>query len=335
MKYLSPGHPFNRMHGETHPFIAWRDGRPVGRIAAIINHSHNTHYKDTTGFFGFFDCEDNVETAKALFDKAAALLREKGMVSIRGPYNPSINDECGLLVQGDDTPPFIGLTWNPLYYEKLVLDAGFSAVWTTYGFDLPLAKLETPERLSRLANRVGSRSSMKVRPISLKNLKEDLQIIHIVYNDTLKRNWGSVPISLEDLYGAAEEMKAIADPTLVLIAERAGKPAGVAMTLPNFNEVLIQLKKTPHWLRLLHVLWLMKTYRIQSARQVVYGIVPEFRDRGLHAWLLHEQFVKAKERMQDAQLGWVEEPNTEILENCRMVGGIQRRTWKVYEQPLN
>ncbi|MEO6054853.1 MAG: hypothetical protein ABIP97_12650, partial [Chthoniobacterales bacterium] len=304
VKYISPEAPFNRMHGETLPFIAWRDGKPVGRIAAIVNRSHNTHYEDTTGFFGFFECEDNAETAKALLDKAASLLREKGLVSMRGPYNPSINDECGLLVQGDDTPPYIGLVWNPVYYEKLILGEGFSNVWTTYGFDLPLAKLTVPERLAKLANRVASRSSMKLRPIDLKKLKDDLKVIHIVYNDTLKRNWGSVPISLEDLYGAAEDMKAIADPTLVQIAEKEGKPAGVAMTLPNFNEILIKLKNTPHWLRLLHVFWLMKTYRIRSARQVVYGIVPEFRDRGLHAWLLFEQFVKAQERMEAAQLGW-------------------------------
>ncbi|MEO6848384.1 MAG: hypothetical protein ABI254_14105, partial [Chthoniobacterales bacterium] len=282
-----------------------------------------------------FECENNAETSKALFEKVDSFLREKGFSAVRGPYNPSSNDECGLLVQGIQYPPYIGLTWNPLYYEHLVESAGFSCVRSKYGFQLPLSRLDPPARLARLRERVAARSKMRLRPINLKKIKEELKLVHIVYNDTLERNWGFVPISLDDLYGAAEDMKAIADPEMILIADRDGEPAGVALTLPNFNELLAKLKNTPHWLRLLHTVWLMKTYRIRSARQVVYGIVPEHRDRGLHAWLLYEQFVMAKARYDDAELGWIEESNTEILETSRMIGGIQHRTWKIYEKPLS
>jgi hypothetical protein len=333
-KYLSPKSAFCKVHGEIHAFIATRDGRPVGRIAAIVNRSHNRHYKDTTGFFGFFECENDPATARALFERAEAILRERGLTSIRGPYNPSINDECGLLAEGNDTPPCIGLTWNPPYYESLVLGAGLQRVRALLGFDLPLAELEMPERLSRLTAHVAKRSKMRLRPINLKKLEEELALVHAVYNDTLSRNWGFFPISMEDLLGAAEDMRAIADPDMILIAEKDGEPAGVALSLPNFNELLIHLKKTPHWLRLPHTLWLMKTRRISTARQIVYGILPQFRDRGLHAWLLHEQFRCAKERFKSAQLGWIEENNHEILENSRMLGGIQRRKWCIYEKAL-
>lgn len=333
-KYLSPNSAFHRRHGEIHPLIAWRNGRPVGRIAAIINRSHNQFYQDKTGFFGFFDCEDRIETATALFAAAAAILRNKGCSSIRGPYNPSINDECGLLVQGFQYAPFIGLTWNPAYYENLVAAQGFNTVSTSYGFQLPLHRLELPERLIRIVDRVTRRSRLKLRPVKLTDLNEELKIIHEVYNNTLKRNWGFVPITIDDLLFAADDMRAIADPEMILIAEQDGQNAGVGLSLPNINELLALVKNTPRWLRPLHVLWLMKTRPIKSGRQVVYGVSPRFRDRGLHAWLLKEQFDCAKARYPDAELGWIEETNTEILDNARMLGAIQHRTWKIYEKPL-
>jgi len=334
-KYLSQKSAFSKRHGEIIPFIARRDGKPVGRIAAIINRSHNEYYKDRTGFFGFFECENNFSIAEALFKKVDAVLRERGCDSVRGPYNPSINDECGLLVEGFDIPPFIGLTWNPAYYEALVRDSGYESVRASRGFHLPLAKLEVPQRLSKIVDRLTRRSRLNLRPIRLKELEEELKIVLEVYNSTLERNWGFVPISMDDLLFAADDMKAIADPEMILIAEHDGQNAGVGLSLPNVNEILIHLKKTPRWLRPLHFLWLLKTRPIRSGRQVVYGISPRFRDKtGLHGWLLREQFACAKARYTHAELGWIEENNTEIIENSLMLGGIPHRMWRIFEKSL-
>ncbi|MEI6337880.1 MAG: hypothetical protein WCQ57_04765 [Verrucomicrobiota bacterium] len=334
VKYLSRKSAFQKRHGEILPFIAWRDGRPVGRIAAIVNRSHNEYYRDRTGFFGFFECENNAETAAALFAKAAEVLKEKGLESIRGPYNPSINDEVGLLTDAFDLPPCNGLTWNPPFYPDLLAGAGFTAVCNLFAMLLPMHRLPEPTRLARIVDRIAKRSRLKLRPMNLKNLAGELQIVHEVYNATLERNWGFVPISMDDLLGAADDIKAIADPKLLLIAEADGKSAGVAITLPNFNEILGRIKKTPHWLRLPHILWLMKTHRINSCRQVVLGVSPAYRDRGIHAWLIHEQFMRAQERYDNATLGWMEESNTEILEHSAMVGGERDRTWKIFEKSL-
>jgi len=334
VKYLSPKSPFNRLYGEIYPFLAWRDGKPVGRIAAIINRAHNARYGDKTGFFGFFDCEDNIELARALFDTAAEALRLRGLESLRGPYNPSINDECGLLVQGFEHPPCLGLVWNPEYHKALIEQLGFQSVCKSFGFLLPLHRLDPPERLTRIVERIAKRSSIKLRPIDMSRLEEELKIVREVYNATLERNWGFLPITIDDLLAAADDIRAFADPEMILIAEINGENAGVALTLPNFNEILARVKKTPHLLRLPHIFWLMKTRRINWARQVVYGIAPRFRDRGLHGWLLYEQFVCGKQRYANATLGWIEESNTEILENSRMVGAIQQQEWRIYEKSL-
>ncbi len=333
-KYLKPDSPFQRVHGTIFPFLARRGGRVVGRIAAVINRSHNARYGDTTGFFGFFECEDNAEIARALLDQAAAVLRAHGLTAMRGPYNPSINDECGLLVDSFDLPPCLGFTWNPAYYEPLLLAAGFTAVRSLVGMHLPMAGVPTPDRLEKLANRVAARSKMTLRPISIPRLEEELKIVHEVYNDTLERNWGFVPIAMEDLLGAADDMRAFADPKIILIAEKDGEAAGVALTLPDFNQILAGLQRVPHWLRLPVILWRMKTRTITSCRQTVYGILPRFRDRGLHAWLLREQFARARARYPSAELGWMEENNAEIIGNSEMLGAYINRTFRIYERPI-
>ena len=287
------------------------------------------------GFFGFFDCENDAGTARALFDQAAAVLRAHGRTSMRGPYSPSINDECGLLVQeGGRLEPCIGMTWNPFHYEPLVLAAGLQPVRELVGFDLPMDRLEVPDRLRRLGDRAARRAKLRLRPIDLKKLEQELEIVHEVYNDTLGRNWGFVPVSMEDLLGAADDMRAFADPNIILIAEKDGEPAGVALTLPDFNQILAGLQRVPHWLRLPVILWRMKTRRITACRQMVYGVRPKFRDHGLHAWLLREQFSEAKKRYPFAELGWIEANNEAIMAACREVGGFPNRTWRIYEGPL-
>lgn len=333
-KYLQPKSAFNRIHGRIIPFVAWRDDVPVGRVAAILNRTHNRLNGDRTGFFGFFECIDDDEVSRELFDRAAAALRDLGLTAMRGPYNPSINDECGLLVDGFETPPCMGLTWNPPFYERLVTASGFQPLFTLSGLDLPLSRLELPERLTRMTERIATRSKLSLRPLDLKHLTQDLAVIREVYNDTLSRNSGFVPIALEDLLDTADDLAAIVDPEMIMIAEKDGEPAGVGLSLPNYNLLLARLKKTPYWLRMLHFLWLMKTTRISQGRQVMYGILPKFRDRGLHAWLLHEQFRCAKERYNSAQLGWIEDNNTEILENSVMLGAVKARTWKIFEKPI-
>lgn len=333
-KHLAPGSPFHLRHGKITAFVARRAGRAVGRIAAIVNRTHNTRYADKVGFFGFFECENDPRTAHALFEQVAQVLREAGLERIRGPYNPSINDECGLLVDHFDVQPAIGMPWNPEYYIRLLAGEGFSEALILHGLNLPLRRLDKPERLARISERLAVRSHLKIRTMDIGRLPEELAIVQKVYNATLERNWGSIPITMEDLLAAADDIRAIADPAMLLIAEMDGKEAGVAITLPNFNEILAKIKKTPHWLRLPHIFFLMKTQKIRSCRQTVLGVVPECRDRGLHAWLIYEQFARAQERYDNAVLGWMEDTNTEILKHCRMIGGEPFQDWALFEKAI-
>lgn len=334
-KFLESDSAFHRRHGTIVAYLAWRGKRPVGRIAAIINRTHNERYADRTGFFGFFAAEDNPATASALLQIVQARLRLEGLTMLRGPYHPSINDESGILTEGNEDSTFLGLVWNPAYYGGLLEGCGLRPVHRLHGFDLPLHRLELPERLVKISARAAARGAFVLRPMRLERLREELDLVREVYNSTLQANWGFLPIAETDLAEAAEELRFFADPGMMLIAEAAGEPVGVAISLPNLNELLAQTKRTPEPLRAAHLALLLKTRRIRTARQVIYGIVPGHRLRGgLHGWLLLEQFREAKARFHDAQLGWVDENNAEILEHCQMLGARQCRTWTIYEKSL-
>jgi hypothetical protein len=286
------------------------------------------------GFFGFFECVNEPDVAQALFEAASGFLRDAGMSTIRGPYNPSINDDCGLLLNGYDKPTVIGLPWNPEYYTVLLDGQGFSKARSLYVMNLPLHRLQPPARFVGIIERLKKRANLATRPFDLSKLDRELDVVCRVYNATLERNWGFVPIAIEDLIDSVGDLRAIADPRLLLIGEASGKSAGVALTLPNFNEILHAARKTPHWLRLVHIFFLMKTRKIQTCRQSVLGVVPEFRDRGLHAWLIHEQFSEAKKHHVEAMLGWLEDTNAEIIEICKAVGGEKDREWGIFERAI-
>lgn len=333
-KFFSDRSPFLQKHGQIFGYLAERCGRAVGRIAAIHNQTHNRIYSDRTGFFGFFECIDDPEVSGHLIEAAEEKLRSLGLDSMRGPYNPTINDECGLLVDGFEKPPSIGLTWNPPYYAGLIGRSGLEPFTSMTSFALPLAELGAPGRLKPIAERARARSKLVLRPMDLRRLDRELPIVREVYNATLERNTGAIPITMEDLLSGAEEFRLIAYPITLLIAEKEGENAGVALSLPDINRLLIALKRTPRWLRPLHFLWLLKTRRLRQGRQVVYGIAPKFRDRSLHGWMTYEHFLHAQSVFDFAELGWVEDNNHEIIRTCELIGGTPLRKWRIYQKPL-
>jgi len=333
-KFLKPESLFNRQDGTITGFIARRDGRPVGRIAAIHNRSHNAYWNDRIGFFGFFACEDNEETARALFEQVEKTLANAGCDAIRGPYNPSINEECGLLMEGFDEPPSISMPWNPPYYARLMESVAQETTRTLLAYHLPL-HIGIPDRVQRVANRLKARSkNVRIRSFDMSRLDEELRLAHRLYNVTLDRNWGFVPISLEDLLASAEDLKAFANPEFLIFAEVDGEPVALMLTLPNFNEILIRTKGVPHLLRLPWILWLMKTHKIRTVRQVVLGIAPEHRDKGLAGLLCNDMVLRTQRTSESAELSWIEANNSQVINIIGLMGATQSRSYAIFEKPL-
>lgn len=255
------------------------------------------------------------------------------MTSLRGPYNPSINDDCGVLTVGCDRPTFISEPWNPDYYAGLYTAAGLHSVRTLYTWMVPLEK-DPPERVTKIVNRLRQRGKITVRPLDLKNLKSELSTIHRLYNVTLDRNWGFYPISLDDLLHAADDLKAIANPDIILFACVDGREVAFSMSLPNINELLHAARGRKGILRFLEIIVRLKLQKITSARLIVLGVDPQCRDRGLSALLFYEAFMRSKVKYNRTEVGWVEANNVEIIEGAALMGGYKDCTYEIFEKAI-
>lgn len=252
---------------------------------------------------------------------------------MRGPYNPSINDDCGLLTDGFEGIPFIAMPWNPMYYEKLFLANGMQSIRDLFAYMLDMTAA-VPERIRKITQRMRDRGGWTIRGMRMDKLKEELEILYRLYNCTLDRNWGFVPVTLEDFMASADDFRAIVDPEMIIFAEKNGEVGAFAVAFPNFNEILLQIKFTPHWLRLLHIVWLMKTHRYHGQRLAVLGIAPGARDHGLSAVLFAEQYERASQRYQVTEVSWVEANNVEIMRGAEMMHGRKYRTYRIFERSL-
>ncbi|MFV0416825.1 MAG: hypothetical protein ACK5NG_10725 [Chthoniobacterales bacterium] len=332
-RFLDPKGHFFKRHGEIAAFIVSRNGQPVGRLAAIINHTHNEYHRDRIGFFGFPAFKDDPQAIHLLFEAVSDFLKSRGLTQIRGPYSPSINEECGLLVNDFENRSFIGIPWNPDYYEARILEQNYKPVRELQCLLLDMS-LPLPERVRRIVERIETRSHLHIRPIRMNKLDEDLKILTRLYNRTLDRNWGFVPMHIEDLRDAASDLRAVANPEGIQIVEMANRPAGFIITLPNINDHLACTKNTPPALRLLHLAYLLKTRNTKTARLTVLGIDPKFRARGINAWF----FAKAQEWTSslytDTEISWVEANNTEIIESAELMGCKPTRTLRIFEKNI-
>jgi hypothetical protein len=180
-------------HAQMTRLLARRDGEPVGRVCAIDDRAHIEYWQEPVGFFGFFECINDPEVARALFDAAADWLKPRGIDVIRGPMNPSTNDSCGLLIEGFDSPPVFMMTYNPPYYADLLEAAGFTKAKDLYAYKL--SKDEIPERIIKAGEKFRNDLDITVRPINIKDIKQDIEKVREVYNQAWSKNWGFVPMS--------------------------------------------------------------------------------------------------------------------------------------------
>ena len=316
------------------PFLAMRDGRAVGRIAAIRNRLHNEYHDDGTGFFGFFEFEDD-ETAVALFDAATAWLRERGLTAARGPYSPSINDTCGLLSAGFDDPPCVFMPWNPPGYVTTYERLGLSEVRRLYAFDMDMTAPASPTMV-RLAERAREKSGLTIRPFNLRDPEKELRILQRLYNVTLDRNWGYVPVQWEELEHFAAGLRTIADPEMLFFVMHEGREVGYSISLPDINEFLRRSLSWPRGLlRLLPMLWMIKTSRPRRARHLILGIEPQFRRRsGIAPFLYLETFRRVAVHYPVAEVSWVEANNEQIVRGIEILGGHRTREYTIWEKPL-
>jgi GNAT superfamily N-acetyltransferase len=319
-------------HADAEFFLAERDGQLVGRIAAIVNHNHNKEHSENIGFFGFFECINDQSVANPLFDAVADYLKKKGVTAMRGPANPSVNDEYGLLVDGFDLAPVLLMPYNPPYYVTLIERYGFKKVRDLYAYLLSQDTVYS-ERLERANNIVKQRNSLSLRSLDMKKFDEDVAIVKDLYNAAWAKNWGAVPMTDAEIDAMAVDLKPIIVPDLVLFAEVNGKPIGFALSLPDINIAL----KHNHKGRLLPGLARLFLHKkeINMVRIIVLGVLPEYLNTGAAGVLFYETAERARKLgYQYGEAGWVLEDNGAMVKAAEALNGKITKRYRIYEMPV-
>jgi GNAT superfamily N-acetyltransferase len=315
-------------HAEAEYFLAERDGEVVGRIAAISNHLHNETHGDRVGFFGFFETIDDQAVADRLLEAAAEWCRAKGHDVLRGPASFSVNDECGLLVDGFDTPPALMMPHNPRYYVTLLERAGFAKakdLWVYEG-GREDRYVPVPERLARGTELIRQRMGITIRPLDMKDFEGEVERIKELYNAAWEKNWGFVPMTEHEIDHLAEQFKPVVIPELVPMAVKDGKLIGFGITLPDLNVVFRPNRSGRMFPMILKLLWVLKTRKIRRARILLLGVLPEYRGKGVDAMLYHWIWTKSGERgIYWGEAGWI------LEDNPAMNAGLEKMTFKVYK----
>jgi hypothetical protein len=341
-KMLDPAHSPFLKHGEIECFTAFERGQPVGRISVQIDRDFDKQWPSEPGvaFFGFFECKDDPAVARALFAAAEAWARSKGRTRLRGPFTLDSKGECGLLVDGFDTPPRIGTVYNRRYVGPLIESVGYAKIKDLFAFwytsNSPIDPLT-----KKLADRVRALPNVRIRTMDLSQMRREVDILRDIYNEAWNQNWGFVPFTAAELEAYATEYKMFIDPEITLVAEVDGEPAAVCFAVPDLNELVKdfggELMRRP--LNLAKLLYRLKFARPKAGRLILLGVKAKYRASrkygALVAVLYEEMALRGNKRgYVGGELGWTLEDNDQINKGIERMGARKYKTFRVYEKAL-
>lgn len=327
-------------HAQVRLWIAYKDGKPVGRISAQIDELVPKYHGINTGHFGFFDCIDDQKVANALFDTACNWLRENGMVEVIGPFSFSINEETGLLVEGFDTPPRLLMGHSRPYFEKLVLNSGLKKVKDTWAYTLDISKPILPPVMQKLVTRAVEKGQVTFRPINMDKYEEELKLILDIFNDAWIDNWKYIPFTEAELDHAVKELKMIIREDFTYIAEIDGVPQAMMVTLPNINEIIKDLDGKLFPFGVLKLLWRLKFKpSFKTVRVPLMGVRKEYQNSRLSGIMSLGLFEACRQTataigVEEAELSWVLEENTRLSKLLETVGCVKYKTYRLFQKDL-
>lgn len=325
-------------HAEVAMWLARRNGRNVGRISAQICRLHQERYNDSSGQFGFIEAIDDPAVFAALFATAEGWLRDRGRTICRGPFNFSINDEIGLLVDGFDTPPSFMMAHTHPYYIDRVEERGYTKAKDVIAYDYRTTE-RLPNNMERVFNRVKKSGELVVRPLNRANLDEDLDLILDIFNDAWNDNWGFVPWTSAEISELGKNLKLLVKDEFIVIAHFKGEAAAMAVTLPNVNDWITDLngRLLPFgWAKLL---WRLMSGPPKSVRLPLMGVRKKYQSSSVGAALALgvidgiRTYHEGRGTYQ-AELSWILEDNIAMRRMIEIVGAVPYKTYRVYEKEL-
>jgi hypothetical protein len=324
-------------HAEAAFWIAYRDGRPVGRISAQVDRLWLERHKSATGHFGMFDAIDDFEVATALLETAETWLQARGMVCAIGPLSLSINQETGLLVEGFESPPMIMMGHSKPHLKALLERAGYRKAIDVFAYRFELGT-STPAAQSIL-RRVKRDQRVTVRPLRWADYDRDVAAALEIFNDAWAGNWGFVPLTPDEMADTAREMRPLLSERLVWFAEVGGEPAAMIIALPNLNEAIHDLEGRLAAFGWAKLLWRLKVRGVRSARIPLMGVRRKYAS-SLLGTILPFRLIEALQKegqslgLRKVELSWILEANRPMRKIIEAFGAERYKTYRVFEKPL-
>ncbi|STY28937.1 Uncharacterised protein [Legionella wadsworthii] len=332
---LHKKNPFHQ-NADMSLWIAYRHNKPVGRIACIINKTHNHFYNENVAFWGFFESENNHEITTALFNTIEEWSLNQKISKIRGPMNPSINYECGLQISAFDTKPYFMMPQNPEYYISLIENQGYNKIQDLQAWNINVQQAKIEPRKIQTLKTLQKKYDIHIRLANKKHFAKELELISKIYNDAWQDNWGYLPLDFKEFDYLISDLKSILDPNLIYIAEIAGEPCGFSVGVPDINQLLLNNRNGKLLsLKLLKLIWQIKVSKsINQFRIPLLGVLKKYKHLPIGAILYYEYFKRITPESQffGAECSWILESNHAMQAGLRLVNATHYKSYRIYEK---
>jgi GNAT superfamily N-acetyltransferase len=318
-------------HAQVQLFLARRRGQVVGRIAAVINTAHDDYHHERAGFFGLFECLPDTKAASVLLQAAQDWVRERGATFLRGPVNLSTNElDCGLLVEGFETPPVFQSAYNPPYYAPLLEACGLVKCKDLLAFSRS-AQEPLAQPLWDAIDRLQTQRNVRIRTVNMHAFKAEIARITAIYNEAWSDNWGFVPITAAEAQHMAQVLRLAVIPELTLLAEIDGEPVGCFVAIPDLNQALRHTRgRLTPWSV---VQFLYRRRRIDTVRVAMMGVKKRYRRLGIDLMLLVESWHQGRKRgISRGEMGWILEDNRVMIRTLEVIGAQSYKRYRLYQK---
>lgn len=324
-------------HADGEYWIAVRDGQDVGRISAQVDHLAQEKWGPNLGHFGLFeaDCE---ETAHALLDQATEWLQEKGMKRLQGPWSLSANQECGILVDGFDTPPYVMMPHGRPEYDGWIKSYGLEKAKDLYAYKYDTDK-EIPEQFTKFSKLAIRSKKSHMRPINMKNFDEELKTILEIFNDAWSDNWGYVPLTDKEAAHTAKTLKPIVKPFRTFIYEMNGEPVAFMLVIPDINHYIRDLDGKLFPFGIFKFLWRLFSGKEPRHRTPLMGMKKKLHKSPLGIAMLYHMILQGMYNVRErgcktSELSWILEDNVGMNKMIEDFGGVIYKTYRIYEKEI-
>jgi hypothetical protein len=334
-QFINPKKGVFFQNGDAELLLAYRDGKPVGRLSVQVSRRHHAIYNDGKGFFGFFECMNDPEAAVALVRQAEAYLAQHGCTRIEGPYNFTIYDEIGVLVEGFDSMPYVMNVHNPPYYGELLEGVGLRKAVDWYAFRVKREAVESrwPERLARLSDHISSRKGVTIRPMDRAHFWRDATIVKTIFNQAWSRNFGHVPMTDNEFKRVTSALKHLIIPELSFVAEINGQPVGFALSTYDANLVVREIDGRLFPFGFIKLL--RQTKKVKRFRMMLMGVLERYRNRGYEVAFYVQTIRKGIEMgMVECEVSNIVETNEPMLKSLANLPTERHKVYRIYEKSL-